>query len=155
MRYIVVDLNGASRLSFRSLSGARDWSHALSKQDPDRLGELLIERFNDEGQIVGESQWADEFLSDLQEWMVAAPSPFALATATSGPVRFKTEGLEAALSAAFDQALRVSPQDAWSGMGASTPYGSSHLHEGATDTPDQLQAETVAGSARMRPVAAF
>ncbi|MFZ2051423.1 MAG: hypothetical protein WAU69_10895 [Solirubrobacteraceae bacterium] len=153
MRYIVVDLNGASRLSFRSLSEARDWSYALSKQDPGRLGELLIEHFNNEGQIVGESQWADEFLSDLQESTVAAPSPFALAT--SGPVRLKTEGLEAALSVAFDQALRASPQGAWSGMAASTPYASSHLHEGATDTPDPLQAETVAGSARMGPVAAF
>lgn len=149
MRYIVVDLNGASRLSFRSLSEARDWSYALSKQDPSRLGELLIERFNSEGQIVGESQWADEFLSDLQEATLAATSLFALAT--SSPVRLKAEGLEAASA----QALAAIRLDAWSGMGVSRPDAFFHLHEGATDTPDQLQAETAADSRRMGSAAAF
>jgi hypothetical protein len=42
-------------------SDAQEWSHALSEQAPDRLSELLIERYDAQDQKVGESQWADEW----------------------------------------------------------------------------------------------
>ena len=118
VRYIVVDLEGASRLSFDRLSDARDWADRLSQKDADLLSELLIERFNDDGQ-VGESQWANEFLTNLRESAMATPSPFALGA--SSPVRLTTDRPEAWV-AAFGPAFQQAPQGSWFGMATSTAY---------------------------------
>lgn len=153
MGYIVVDLEGASRLSFDRLSEVRDWVYQLSQKDPDLLSELLIERFNDDGKMVGESQWAEEFLARLRESAMAAPDPFA--PGATGPILPMAEyPEEAALVVAAAPALRSTPQSSWSGMATSTTYAFSHRHEGAIDTLGRPQGEMAARSPRMSPVAA-
>ena len=67
MRYIIVDLEAASKLSFGRLSEARDWADRVSRNDRSLLEELLVERYNERGRKVGESQWADDFLDALVE----------------------------------------------------------------------------------------
>jgi hypothetical protein len=70
MRYIIIDLEGSSRKAFESLSDARDWADALSRQDPDALGELLVSRYRANGEKAGKPQWAEDFLRELGESMV-------------------------------------------------------------------------------------
>lgn len=135
MRYIVVDQQGASRLSFRSLSETRDWTHALSETDPDRLADLLIERFNDDGQIVGRSQWADDFLRELGESMV----PFERGDGRRALFR---GDLSQVLHLAFRGALL--PQHPWSGMTSTTGPWSFRQCERAIGTVSPAQAETAA-----------
>ncbi|HEV3323831.1 MAG TPA: hypothetical protein VG147_16775 [Solirubrobacteraceae bacterium] len=149
MRYIVVDLEGASRVSFGRLSEMRDWAREVSAHDADILGELLIERYDARGQKVGESQWADEFLGNIWESM-AVPGSIAFATA-GGVFPFMAEAdrpQTALISAAFAQELRPSPSDPWSGRAESMYFESYRLHEGAIGTRVQPQGETVASSPR-------
>jgi hypothetical protein len=136
MRYIVVDLYGASRLSFRSLSDARDWAHSLSEQEPERLNELLIERFNQKGELVGESQWADEFLRELGESMV----PFERGDGS-------LVSLRADLTLDYPVAFQgeIALQGSWSGMAKPNAVAFLHQHEHAIGTPCPAQGERAVG----------
>lgn len=138
MRYMIVDLGGASRVAFTSLSRLRDWAHALNEQDPVRLGDLLIERYDDHGHKVGESEWADDFLSDLGESDALMGSQDL--TTANVVVLYADRPIR---SRSFSSSL---PHlETSSGRAVSSWVGFSHPREAATGTRDPAPEERVAG----------
>jgi hypothetical protein len=138
MRFIVVDLEGASRLSFERLSDARDWARKQGEHDPDLLAEVLIERYDAAGHKVGHSQWADDFLRDLSESMVPARG---LEQGGIGALRLRGDQAQPVYEIAFSPDSRLG---LWSGMAASSLAAFSHRHEGAIGTLVPPQVGTAA-----------
>ena len=142
MDYIVVDTEAASRGSFPTLGDARDWAYSLQQSNPELLEELLIERYRPNGEKVGESEWADDFLRQLNE---------ALVPLEPG------DGSLVVLRADLAQALRVVPAHrmSWSGTGLSTLGASFRSRKGAIETLALPPADTAVGSTERLQLAAL
>jgi hypothetical protein len=140
MEFVWADKDGKSHDYFDE---RRDAVEALCQEEREQPGITagwMLLTYNDQGEEVGEPEWADVLLSDRGEATSSMPSPFALATDSL---------------AGFTAVLRSAPQDSWSGMALTTTYAFSYRHEGAIDTHVQPQGEMAAGSPRTHQVAAF
>jgi hypothetical protein len=75
MRYVLVDLQGASREHFESRDAARNAILELEDEDPGVAGELYVVAYDDDGSQVGEPERGDELLSrPVLNWS-DAPAP--------------------------------------------------------------------------------
>jgi hypothetical protein len=63
MRYVLVDLQGASREHFESRDAARNAVLELEDEDPGVAGEVYMLAYDDDGSQVGEPERGDELLS--------------------------------------------------------------------------------------------
>jgi hypothetical protein len=141
MKYIVVDMEGATRLSFERLSAARDWAYKQNQRDPELLAEALIERYNADGQKVGISQWADEFLRELGESMV----PFERGDGSKvlSTEVWRTATLSPSYPLGFPGA--TPPPSSWIGRAKTNAVAFCRSHEHAIGTPSRALQESLAG----------
>lgn len=65
-RYVIVDLEGASRDYFDYLDDLAAWLQRATQKHPGVERELLVRTYDDAGKKIGKAQWAAECLARVR-----------------------------------------------------------------------------------------